>query len=80
MSMANPQPTRFDDPPDPLSSEDAELLVPLDNDAENWMQQHRLAQLRARGWTGSTSEWIDECERLGSDPLEQTPPITSKGP
>jgi hypothetical protein len=48
--------------------------VPLDDDAENWMAEHRLEQLRARGWTGSVAEYIEEWERLDADPLGQTRP------
>ena len=51
-------------------------VIELDDDSENWMQQHRLEKLRARGWQGTVGEYMEAFDRLGGDPLEQDPPIT----
>jgi hypothetical protein len=58
---------------DPLTGD---VTVTLDDDGENWMQQGRLEQLRARGWQGTVTEYVQTWDRIGADPLEQTPPIT----
>lgn len=51
---------------------DGDPIVPLDDDAENWMAQDRLEKLQARGWKGTVAEYVDTVERLGgADPLEQ---------
>jgi len=59
-----------------IDPETGEEIVGLDDEAENWMQQHRLEQLRARGWTGTVLEYVETWDRIDADPLEQTPPIT----
>jgi hypothetical protein len=59
---------------DPITGE---VTVTLGDDGENWMAEHRLELLRARGWLGTLREYIDTWERLDGDPLEHTPPITS---
>lgn len=52
-------------------------IAPLDPKAENWMAEHRLERLQARGWQGTLDEYLAATERLGgADPLEQSPPIT----
>jgi hypothetical protein len=58
-----------------IEEADGSVRVTLDEDGENWMAEHRLEQLRARGWKGSVMDYLDEFERIGGDPLEQTPPI-----
>lgn len=52
------------------------VTIPVNDAAENWMARGRLEQLRKRGWEGTVFEYVEEYDRLGGDPLEQTPPIT----
>lgn len=59
-----------------VDPETGAVRVTLDDDGENWMAQHRLEQLRARGWQGTVLEYIQTWEALDADPLEQTPPVT----
>jgi len=59
---------------DPVTGD---VHVTLDDDGENWMADHRLEQLRERGWTGTVTVYVKTWDRIGADPLEQTPPITS---
>lgn len=44
-------------------------FVPMDDESENWMAEHRLEQLRAQGWKGTVGEYMEAFDRLGHDPL-----------
>jgi hypothetical protein len=57
-------------------SDDEVPNVPLDDESENWMAEHRLNQLRAAGWKGTVGEYMVAFDKLGRDPLAENPPIT----
>lgn len=44
----------------------------LDDENEEWLSKTRERELRKRGWKGSVKEWVEECERIGRDPLSDS--------